>query len=87
MLDRRAIFLRAWQLKRWNGRETFAWALRFAWAEAKSGTLPSFAPAAVAARRVEAVRREIACLENRTRMSPAGYSTLRSLRIELGLAA
>jgi len=81
--------LRAHQLRAWNRRAseksspaTFGRWLRMAWAEAKAGTLPSFAPAAIEAAKVETVRSTIIEIENRDRLFPVDYDRLAALRAE-----
>ena len=88
MYDRRTIFLRAHQLRGWNRRsasekldaKSFGRWLRMAWAEAKAGTLPSFAPAAIVARQRQAIEISITCLEQKDRLFPADYRHLVALR-------
>jgi hypothetical protein len=91
MYSRRDIFLRAHQLVSWNpsfvrqdGRAaTFARFLRHAWNEAKAGTLPSFAPAAVRAREIAAVQDNITGIWNKDRLFAADYAFIRQLEAKL----
>lgn len=91
MYDRRNIMLRAHQLRIWNRgapsqkftAKGFSRWLRMAWAEAKAGTLPSFEPAAIQARKVEALEMSITCIEQQDRLFDADYRHLAALRAEM----
>jgi len=87
--DRRAIFLRAHQLRTWNRGGSskdkgFGHWLRRAWAEAKAGTLPDFSPAGLRAEAVATASVEIRRIEAGDRFSRADYAHLAALRAELG---
>jgi hypothetical protein len=90
MFDRRTIFLRAHQLVSWNKNHvrkdgyaaTFAYFLARAWNEARTGTLPSFAPEAVRARAIEAIKSNIVCIWNKDRLFPADYAFIRELEAQ-----
>ncbi|MEA2756813.1 MAG: hypothetical protein QOJ54_3102 [Aliidongia sp.] len=90
MFTRADIFRRAHQLRVWNrktrnekfDRKGFGRWLRMAWAEAKAGTLPSFAPEAVRARAIEAIKSNIVCIWNKDRLFPADYAYIRQLEAD-----
>jgi hypothetical protein len=90
MFTRTDIFSRAHQLRVLNrktmnekfDRKGFGQWLRMAWAEAKAGTLPSFAPAAVRERAIAAIKANIKCVWNSDRLFPADYAFIRQLEAE-----